>query len=475
MKYEAVIGLEVHLQTKTKSKMFCSCSSEYFNEEPNTHVCPVCLGLPGALPVPNKKAIEECIKLAIALNCDINKESKFDRKNYFYPDLPKAYQISQYDQPIGEKGFVEVDIEGDSRRIRITRVHQEEDTGKSIHTETETLLDFNKSGMALIEIVSEPDMTSKEEVLAFAKRLRQIVRYLGTSNADMEKGQMRFEVNMSLRPMGEKSLPNYKVEVKNIGSISVLEKVIESEFERQSYILESGEIPEQETRGLKDMSGTTVSQRKKEGEADYRYFPEPDIPPMVFEESYLSELKKQIPELPQEKKRRYVGDLGLEDDSAEIIVASKKRYKFFEEAIEGIEDKKIIKEIAKWLIGDYASLSKLGKYKSENVTSENLRNLVEILLSGTITGKAAKQIIEEMFKSGNSPEMIIKEKGLEVMQDTGAIEEAVDKVIAENQKVVQDLTKNPNAIGFLVGHVMRETKGKADPATVNKLLKEKLG
>ncbi|HEX9804138.1 MAG TPA: Asp-tRNA(Asn)/Glu-tRNA(Gln) amidotransferase subunit GatB, partial [Candidatus Dojkabacteria bacterium] len=473
MKYEAVIGLEVHLQTKTKSKMFCSCSSEYFNEEPNTHVCPVCLGLPGALPVPNKKAIEECIKLAIALNCDINKESKFDRKNYFYPDLPKAYQISQYDQPIGEKGFVEVDIEGDSRRIRITRVHQEEDTGKSIHTETETLLDFNKSGMALIEIVSEPDMTSKEEVLAFAKRLRQIVRYLGTSNADMEKGQMRFEVNMSLRPMGEKSLPNYKVEVKNIGSISVLEKVIESEFERQSYILESGEIPEQETRGLKDMSGTTVSQRKKEGEADYRYFPEPDIPPMVFEESYLSELKKQIPELPQEKKRRYVGDLGLEDDSAEIIVASKKRYKFFEEAIEGIEDKKIIKEIAKWLIGDYASLSKLGKYKSENVTSENLRNLVEILLSGTITGKAAKQIIEEMFKSGNSPEMIIKEKGLEVMQDTGAIEEAVDKVIAENQKVVQDLTKNPNAIGFLVGHVMRETKGKADPATVNKLLKEK--
>lgn len=482
MKYEAVIGLEVHLQTNNKSKMFCSCSSNYFGAEPNTHTCPVCLGLPGALPVPNGEAIKKAIMIALSLNCTISKETKFDRKNYFYPDLPKAYQISQYDQPIGFEGYIEIDLpkekgtnEYETKKIRITRVHQEEDTGKSIHQGELTLLDYNKSGCALVEIVSEPDMSSTDEVLAYAKRLRQIVRYLGVSNADMEKGEMRFEVNMSLRPVGQKELPNYKVEVKNIGSISVLEKVIQTEFERQSYILENGEIPDQETRGLKDMSGETFSQRKKEGEADYRYFPEPDIPPMEFDEDFISAIKIQIPELPQEKKNRYIKDFGLDSDLAETIVTGKKKAEFFEESIVGVEDKKMISDIAKWFVGDYMSIKKTNEFDSSNVSSKSLRELIESLNSGKITGKAAKDVLLEMFKTGESPSSIIAKLGLEIINDTGFIDEAVQKVIEANPKVVEDLKKNPNAIGFLVGQVMKETKGKTDPKTVSESIKSKLG
>ncbi len=465
-----IIGLEVHIQSKTKSKMFCACDANYFGDEPNTHVCPVCLGLPGALPVPNKKAIDLCIKLALALNCRINRQTKFDRKNYFYPDLPKGYQISQYDQPIGENGFIEIDIKGDARRIRVKRVHQEEDTGKSIHKGDSTFLDFNKSGVPLIEVVSEPDMTTKEEVIKYAKRLRQIVRYLDISNADMQKGQMRFELNMSLREVGDNNLPKYKVEVKNIGSISVLEKVIDVEFTRQSKILDEGNVPDQETRGLKDMSGVTLSQRKKEGEADYRYFPEPDIPLIEFSTKYIENIKKQIVELPQEKKYRYVQKLGLEPDTAEVIISDVQRYKFFEKLIDGIDDKKFIKELAKWYIGDYAGIIKQGKYDKDNVSIENFKKLIKLLLDKKITGRATKDVLLEMFKTGNDPETIVKEKGLEVVQDDSLIERTVKEVIDENQKVVEDLKKNPNAIGFLIGQVMKKMQGKADAEKVREKL-----
>ncbi len=469
-----IIGLEVHIQVKTKSKMFCACNAQYFGDKPNTHTCPVCLGLPGALPVPNKKAIRKCIKLALALNCNINKETKFDRKNYFYPDLPKGYQISQYDQPIGENGFIEIDRRGDQVRIRVKRVHMEEDTGKSIHKGDETFLDFNKSGIPLIEVVSEPDMTTKEEVIKYAKRLRQIVRYLDISNADMQKGQMRFELNMSLREVGDSKLPNYKVEVKNIGSISVLEKVIDFEFDRQSKILDKGNIPMQETRGLKDMSGVTISQRTKEGEADYRYFPEPDIPLIEFDDNYLNDIKSEIIELPQEKKNRYIKEFELEPDTAETIVSEVERFQYFEKLIDGIRDKKMIKELAKWYIGDYTGIVKQGRYDKNSVKIENFRKLIKLLLNKKITGRACKDVLFEMFKTGKDPEEIVREKGLEIVQDENLIKKVVDEVINKNPKVVNDLEKNPNAIGFLVGQVMKKMKGKADAGKVREILDDKL-
>ena len=379
--YKPVIGLEIHLQPKTKSKIFCSCSSEYFGKAPNTHTCPVCLGLPGALPVPNKKAIELCMKLALALNCEINKESKFDRKNYFYPDLPKGYQISQYDQPIGKEGFVEIDIHGDARRIRMTRVHMEEDTGKSIHRGNETLLDFNKSGVPLIEIVTEPDFSSKEEVDIFAKRLRQIIRYCEISDADMEKGQMRYELNMSMRKEGEKKLPDYKIEVKNIGSISVLQKVIDYETKRQTEALEKGEKLIQETRGIKDMSGVTLSQRVKEGSADYRYFPEPDIPLMSFDKDIIEQIRLTIPELPQEKKWRYVNEYKIEIDTAEVIVSNKSLFTYFEQVLERLKDTKLAQNAANWIVGDLRRLSK--KYNVK-INESKIKLLVERVLSDLI-------------------------------------------------------------------------------------------
>jgi len=470
--YEIIVGLEVHVQTKTKSKMFCGCSANYFGAKPNTHVCPVCLGLPGALPVPNQAAIDMCVKIAIALNCKINNETKFDRKNYFYPDLPKGYQISQYDQPIGEHGFLEIDINGDARRIRINRVHQEEDTGKSIHKGDYTLLDFNKSGVPLVEIVSEPDMTSVEEVIKYAKRLRQIVRYLDTSNANMERGEMRFELNMSLRSFGQKKLPNYKVEVKNIGSISVLEKVINFEYKRQAELLNSGKIPKQETRGLVDMSGATFPQRLKEGEADYRYFPEPDIPPIVFEKAYIEKIKSEIPELPSEKKWRYIKEFDLEPDSAETIVVSKKKSEFFEKMIKNVKDKEIIALAAKWYIGDFAMLSK--EYKNIDFNPEYLLELIMLIHENKITGKAAKEVLVEVFKNGERPSEIVSKKGLEKVTDEGKIREIVNKVMKDNPKVVDDVKTKPNAIKFLIGQVMRETKGKVDPETVMRLLNENL-
>jgi aspartyl-tRNA(Asn)/glutamyl-tRNA(Gln) amidotransferase subunit B len=476
MEYDIVIGLEVHIQAKTRSKMFCRCDAKYFNTEPNTHVCPVCLGLPGALPVPNKLAIEKCVKLALALNCEINQYSKFDRKNYFYPDLPKGYQISQYDLPFGKNGYLEVDVNDDSKRMRIDRIHMEEDTGKSMHNKDETLLDFNKSGVPLIEVVTAPDFTDVREVTAYAKRLKQIVRYLDISDADMEKGQMRFELNMSLKPQGSVGLPSYKVEVKNIGSISVLEKVVLYEYERQKDILQKGDIPDQETRGLRDLTGVTYSQRKKESLNDYRYFPEADIPPILLSDEEVARIKSTIVKLPNEIKANYMKDFGIEGNLAENIILTKNKAEWFEKAILGVEDKTIINEIAKWYVGDVFALIKINKSKLSQLkfTPSDLAELVTALKTGKISGTIAKQILAIMFETGQKPNDIITEKGFAIVNDENMIIEIAKKVIEANPKVVADISKNPNASKFLLGQIMRETKGKADPRIAEQVLNKLL-
>ncbi|MCA9381281.1 Asp-tRNA(Asn)/Glu-tRNA(Gln) amidotransferase subunit GatB [Candidatus Dojkabacteria bacterium] len=479
MKYLPVVGLEIHLQVKTKTKMFSRVNAEYFNEAPNTHIDPVSFGLPGALPVPNKTAIEKAVRLALALNCKINKKIHFDRKNYFYPDLPKGYQISQFDKPIGENGFVEIEVGDDSRRIRLTRLHIEEDTGKSLHSGNETLLDYNKSGIPLVEMVTEPDFESVEEVLAFAKRLRQIVRYTGTSDAEMQKGQMRFELNISVRKEGEKGLPNYKVEVKNIGSISVLEKVMNYEIERQSALLEKGEEIKNQTRGLKDMTGVTLFQRGKESSDDYRYFPEPDIPPITFSDEYISNIEKSMPELPNQRLERYL-NLGLELEQADNFIEDKARGDYFDSVLKVASDDSEAKEISKWINTDLTGiLVKNNKdYNSDILSASDLYYLIKMAKEKKITVAIAKSVIEEIIKQdkseSGSAEQIINEKGLIQIQDDSEIEQFIQEVVDENAKVITDMEKNPNALKFLVGQVMRKSKGRVNPQTAEEKLVQKL-
>lgn len=476
MTYEPVIGLEIHIQAKTKSKMFCSCSSEYFGAEPNTHVCPVCLGLPGALPVPNKFAIDQVIKLALALNCEINQESKFDRKNYFYPDLPKSYQISQYDYPVGKNGYLEVEVEGDARRIRIKRIHIEEDTGKSIHEDGTTLLDFNKSGVPLMEVVTEPDFQDLREVTAFAKMLKKTVEYLNVSDAEMQKGQMRFELNISVRPAGSgPKLPDYKVEIKNIGSISVLEKVIEFEVERQSQALDKGEKMKQQTRGIRDMTGETYFQRSKEGEDDYRYFPEPDIPPFSIATEHIEEIRAQIPELPTARSARYQS-WGLDNQQAEILVDQNDKGDWIDELAKQTENKALVVDATKWMLGDIAAyLEKSGTAIADmKLKPSDLLYLVDKVSQKQISGTIVKQVLTQIFENGGNAETIITSQGLMQINDESAIQQMCEKIIAENPQVVASLAKNPNAIKALVGKVMGESKGKANPQTVEGVLRKLL-
>ncbi|MCC7289779.1 Asp-tRNA(Asn)/Glu-tRNA(Gln) amidotransferase subunit GatB [bacterium] len=469
--YEPVIGLEIHIQSKTLSKMFCGCDARYFQSDPNTHTCPVCLGLPGALPVPNKAAINYCVKLAIALNCKINENTKFDRKNYFYPDLPKGFQISQYDSPIGHTGNMEIPSPSGNKTVRITRVHQEEDTGKSIHENGETYLDYNKSGVPLIEVVTEPDFNNKEDVTTFAKRLRQIVRYLDISNADMEKGEMRFELNISVKSSSTKELPNYKVEVKNIGSISVLEKVIELEIERQSEILESGQTPIQETRGLIDMSGKTASQRTKEAEAGYRYFPEPDIPLIELNKAYVERIKAEIIELPNEKLARYINKLNIDRDIAENIISDPETYQAFEQAISKI-DNTIVPLFAKWYAVEYFSLDQAQKHNDFKL--EWLTEIIKKVEQREITRTSGKEVLLASFTTGVMPDKIIEEKGLRVISDSNELESEAQRVLEGNPKAVSDYQKNPNVLMFLVGQVMKAMGGKADVKIVTEIVKSKL-
>ena len=493
MTYLPVVGLEVHVQVKTKSKMFCRCSSEYFGKEPNINVCPVCMGMPGALPVPNKNAFEKAVKLAVALNCRINQDTKFDRKNYFYPDLPKGYQISQYDQPIGENGFVEIEIQGDTRRIRVQRVHLEEDTGKSMHGENDkTYLDYNKSGVPLLEIVTDPDFESVEEVVLFAKRLRQIVRYVDLSDAEMQKGQMRFELNISVKPdnLPKGTLPNYKVEVKNIGSISVLEKVLNFEVKRQIELLEKGEVIKNQTRGLKGMTGETLFQRSKESSDDYRYFPEPDIPPLKIKDSFLAKLIRDMPELPAQRKQKYI-NLGLESEQSDIFVEDVERGIWFDRVIELLfvnkdltqvskEDKSFLKECANWVVGEISGqLEKKGKSINDSTLSQDdLIYLVALLRENKISGTIAKEVINQIYSlngiENKSAKEIIESQNLIQISNSSEVEKFVQEVIKNNEKVVKDIDKNPNAIKFLVGQVMKLSRGKVNPKVAEEEIKKYL-
>lgn len=427
-----VIGLEVHVELKTNSKMFCSCAADWFGEKPNTYTCPVCLGLPGALPVPNKKAIEWCVMLGIALKCEIPLFSKFDRKNYFYPDLPKGYQISQYDQPFCINGEIEVN----GKKIRIRRVHMEEDTGKLVHEESSTLIDFNRSGVPLVEIVTEPDFNNAKDVKVYLQKLQQIVRYLGIADADMDKGQMRLEPNISIQNSKFK-IQNYKVEVKNINSFSFVEKAIDYELKRQQEIIEKGETPVQETRGWDEKKNQTVSQRVKEEASDYRYFPEPDIPPIRFTQSQILNLKSQIPELPDEKLKRFEKDYGLNDYDSEILTREKSMADYFEESVKvGKEYGLLPKQIANYLIN-------------------RKPNIEEILPA---------QLVQN-----------IKQANQTVQIDEKKLDEVINEVIKENEKAVSDYKSGKeNAIMFLVGQVMRKLENKADVSTIKASLLAKL-
>ncbi len=498
-KYKTTIGMEVHVELATKSKMFCSCKNGMGEEkEPNKNICPVCTGQPGALPVPNKNAIEFVIKAGLALNCKIAEVSKFDRKNYFYPDLPKGYQISQFDQPICEKGFLDFNVKGnsgeviDKKRVGITRIHMEEDTGKLLHgSGGGTLVDLNRSGVPLMELVTEPDIKSALEAKRFCEELRLLFRYIGISPADMEKGQMRCEANISLYKKGEDPLSGTKVELKNLNSFKAVERGVEYEMNRQSAILDEGGKVKQETRGWDENKGQTFSQREKEDAHDYRYFPEPDILPFKFEKDYVNEIMEKLPELPFEKRERFAKEFGLKPTNADVLVANKKLANYFEEvaseliewmSAEGHEfeddDKsKLYQLAANYIITELQkNLFEKGQEMDElKITPENFAELIKIIYEGEINSTAAQTVIAEMFETGGDPSQIIEEKNLAQTSDEGELGEVVEKIIADNPKSVEDYKAGKeNAIKFLMGQVMKETGGKANPQMVMEILKGKL-
>ena len=458
MKYEAVIGLEIHSELKTNTKIFCSCATS-FGADQNTHVCPVCLGLPGVLPVVNKRVVEFAIKAGLALNCTINKFSKFDRKNYYYPDLPKNFQTSQFDLPIAEHGYVDIEVEGKTKRIRITRIHMEEDAGKLVHSGTtikdssSSNVDYNRTGVPLIEIVSEPDMHSPAEARAY-----------------MEEGNLRADVNVSLRPEGSEKLGT-KVEMKNLNSFKVIEDALEYEIERQNEVLEDGGILVQETRTWDDGRGITLSMRSKEKAQDYRYMPEPDLVPIVTTDEQIEAYKKELPELPDARKARLVNEYGLPTYDAEIITSTRAMAEYFDAVVDAGADAKLA---SNWIMGELSKHLNANEMTIENspVSAQNLASLIGLIGKGTISSKIAKTVFEEMWTSGDTPEKIVKDKGLVQITDTKAIEEIVDKAIADNPKAVADY---PKSMGFLIGQVMKASKGKANPGLVNKMIKEKLG
>lgn len=482
-KYEPVIGLEIHIELATKSKMFCSCSADYFGADPNTHTCPVCLGLPGALPVANRVAIESAQKLGIALHCENLLNSKFDRKNYFYPDLAKGFQISQYQEPFSLTGYIEIEVQGQSRKIEITRAHMEEDTGKLAHADVEgrkvSLIDFNRSGVPLVEIVSEPVMHSSDEAKAYAQKLQQIARYLGISDCDMEKGSMRIEPNVSLRRVSSVSkasdLPPYKVELKNINSFRFVQKAIEYEISRQAELLDKGETPALETRGWDEIKNKTFSQRAKELAHDYRYFPEPDLPPYVFTREYVANLKAKLPELPDEKRARFKREYQLSNYDCLLLTSDLELSDFFEKTVKAYP-KGEPKRIANWVVGEL--LRRLNesqlRLSALNLVPASLAELLLITDEGRITTASAKEIFEKMITTGKNAQELIKELGAETMS-RDKLEEVIEQVIKTNEKAVAEYKAGKEqTFGYLIGQVQHQTQGKANPQTVAKLLKEKL-
>jgi aspartyl-tRNA(Asn)/glutamyl-tRNA(Gln) amidotransferase subunit B len=486
-KYIPVIGMEIHVELKTQSKMFCACRNDLaLGKEANVNICPVCAGQPGTLPVPNREAVR-CVQMAgLALGCQLKTDSKFDRKNYFYPDIPKGYQISQYDQPLCEKGSLEIN----GKKIGITRIHLEEDTGKSIHPQNAdySLVDFNRSGVPLMELVTEPDIENGKEAKLFCQKLQQIFRYLDISDADMEKGQMRCEVNISLHKEGEDKLSGTKVEVKNINSFRFVEKAIDYEIERQRELLEKGEKIIQETRGFDSVKNATFSQRSKESAHDYRYFPEPDIPPLQFSTDYFAKLKRELPELPEAKKKRLVEEYNISSENAEVIIADKSLAEYFENVVSEIREKikcgefEVKEDRCSQLAANYI-VSELQKHLSKNsaavkdlkLTPENYAELILIVASGKINSSAAQTVLAEMYQTGGDPSQIIEAKGLFQMDDADELDKIVEKILADNAASVKDYQSGKtNALQFLVGQIMSATRGKANPQMALELLKKKI-
>lgn len=478
MKYEAVIGLEVHTELQTTTKIFCGCKTS-FGAEPNTNVCPVCLGLPGVLPVLNKRVLEFAVRAGLALNCEISRFSKFDRKNYYYPDLPKNFQTSQFDLPICERGHLDIEVNGEKKQIRITRAHMEEDAGKLVHHGTSitdsdySLVDYNRTGTPLLEIVTEPDMRSAKEAVAYLEKMRAILQYIGISDCRMEEGSLRCDANVSVRPVGQKELGT-KTEIKNINSFKGVEKAIEYEALRQAEILEDGGKIIQETRTWDEKEGVTKSMRTKEEANDYRYFPEPDLAPFTVSEEYIEDIRKTLPELPDERRERYIANFGLSSTDAQYMTNDKDTSDYFEKVVAAGADPKAS---VNWIMGAFASqLSNAGiEIAKAPVTPENLAKLLALIAKGTISGKIAKKVFAEMWKDGADPEEIVKAQGLVQISDTGALKELVVKVIANNPKAVEDFKAGKKkAVGALVGQIMKETKGKANPKVINELLNDEL-
>ncbi len=474
--YEPVIGLEVHAQVLTLSKMFCGCSAEIFGAPPNTHVCPVCLGMPGTLPVINQAAVEATIKTALALHCDIPQFAKFDRKNYHYPDLMKGYQISQYDLPLSRNGWIKIEADGGARRIGIRRVHLEEDTAKLFHVAGGySYIDVNRSGIPLMEIVTEPDMHSLEDVRQYSLKLRQILRYLDVSTGDMEKGAMRFEANISLRPRGASDLSETRVEIKNLNSFRGMLRAVEYEIARQSEILRAGGRVEQETMGWDEAANVTQPQRSKEEAHDYRYFPEPDLPRLHITREWVEQLRAQVPELPDDKRARYINDLQLSAYDAGVITADRAVADYFERAVQAGHSRGVAsKAISNWLTSEiFARID--GEISQLKVSPEQLVGLLERVKDQTISSTIAKTVFGEMIATGRDADVIIQEKNLAQVSDRGAIVAAADKVIAENSQAVADyLAGKETILKFLVGQLMKEMKGKANPSLANQVMKEKL-
>lgn len=469
-RYETVIGLEVHVELRTESKIFCGCSTA-FGAPPNTHTCPICLGHPGVLPVLNRQAVEYAMKAAMAINCEIASVSKFDRKNYFYPDSPKAYQISQYDQPIGQNGWIDIEIGGETKRIRINRLHLEEDAGKLTHVDGgyASLVDFNRVGTPLVEIVSEADLRSPEEAKAYLEKLKAIMQYCEVSDVKMEEGSLRCDANISLRPYGQEEFGT-KAELKNMNSFRGVQRGLEYEEERQADILDEGGQVVQETRRWDEAQGRTLSMRSKEEAHDYRYFPDPDLVTVVIDDEWKERIRATIPELPDARKARYAADYGLSGYDAEVITSSKKLADLFEDSLQYTKD---AKAVANWIMGDLLAYLNAGGLEIEaaKLDGQGLGEMIGLIEKGTISTKIAKTVFKEMLESGKPPQTIVEEQGLVQISDEGAILAVVQQIIASNPQSVEDYKAGKQkAIGFLVGQVMKETKGKANPGLVNQLL-----
>lgn len=473
MDYEIVIGLEVHVELRTKSKIFCGCSTA-FGSTPNSQVCPVCLGMPGALPVLNGKAVEYATRAALALGCTVHTTSIFHRKNYFYPDLPKAYQISQFDEPLATEGKITL---SDGNIIGITRVHMEEEAGKSIHqgdnilSAEYSLEDFNRSGIGLIEIVSEPDLRSPQEAKEYLERLKAILQYTEVSDCKMEEGSLRCDANISLRPVGSEKFGT-KAELKNLNSFRAVERALEYEVQRQTEVLNRGERVIQETRTWDEARGITSSMRSKEEAHDYRYFPEPDLLPVEIESSWIEEIRASLPELPHSRATRFQKEYGLPQYDAELLVSSKALANFFEETVTLFPEPK---EVANWVMVEVLRLLRSSEQEIEQskLTAKNLAQLLELVQKGTISGSVGKTVLEEMFASGKAPGEIVEKKGLSQISDQAELSEIIAEVVAANPKSVADFKAGKGkAMGFLVGQVMKQTRGMANPQLTNKLLKE---